>query len=187
MKSPVWLILLVTLGLITGCSQAENNAENFVRERLKDPESANFRDLVVRQFKGKDAVCGQVNAKNGFGAYVGFQKFVYIEAPWKDVFYIPSPPPSSTETWDTYAQAYATVCLNMSEQEYQKMATDAARARAEINKLKLAYDDAEMRASALVDNYEAQDEATDLKFKLDSARSDYQAKYWQVDPFKAED
>lgn len=40
---------------------------------LKDPSSAQFRNVVL---KG-GAVCGEVNAKNAFGGYVGFQHFVW--------------------------------------------------------------------------------------------------------------
>jgi len=44
-----------------------------VESRLKDAESAKFRD----QFVGKTGVpCGEVNAKNGFGAYNGFKRYV---------------------------------------------------------------------------------------------------------------
>ena len=39
--------------------------------QLNDPESAQFRNLEL----AGDAVCGEVNAKNGFGGYVGFQPF----------------------------------------------------------------------------------------------------------------
>lgn len=50
-----------------------------VRERLKDPESANFRNLNIH--KGRSPVentyyvCGEVNSKNGFGGYAGFAPF----------------------------------------------------------------------------------------------------------------
>lgn len=48
-----------------------------VRAKLKDPKSAEFKDVYF--FRGKDGVpmtCGQVNAKNGFGGYAGFKRFV---------------------------------------------------------------------------------------------------------------
>ena len=56
-------------------------AKEQVARQLLDPESARFRDLKI---KGKDAVCGEVNGKNRFGGYVGFQPFSY-EAATKDV------------------------------------------------------------------------------------------------------
>jgi len=46
--------------------------------KLKDPESARFRDVVrtVSSETGKTRIiCGWVNAKNSFGGYVGFKPF----------------------------------------------------------------------------------------------------------------
>lgn len=43
---------------------------------LKDPSSAQFRDLyAITRGLGDDTVCGEINAKNSYGAYVGFRKF----------------------------------------------------------------------------------------------------------------
>lgn len=45
-----------------------------VRGSLKDPDSANFKDL---QHVGDGrALCGQVNAKNSYGGFAGFKRFV---------------------------------------------------------------------------------------------------------------
>ncbi|ATC26499.1 hypothetical protein [Caulobacter vibrioides] len=41
---------------------------------LRDPSSAQFRDVRARG----DVVCGEVNGKNGFGAYVGFRRFISV-------------------------------------------------------------------------------------------------------------
>ncbi|HVT24384.1 MAG TPA: hypothetical protein VHD95_07135 [Rhizomicrobium sp.] len=52
------------------------NAEAAVKDRLKDPDSAKFDPLkdVVGYMNGRPVlVCGQVNAKNSFGAYTGDQ------------------------------------------------------------------------------------------------------------------
>jgi hypothetical protein len=49
-------------------------AENAVKQLLKDPDSAQFRN--VKEFTGP--VCGEVNSKNGFGGYVGFSKFIVV-------------------------------------------------------------------------------------------------------------
>jgi hypothetical protein len=50
-------------------------------EKLKDPDSAKFRN--IRLVDGRDAktpgegiYCGEVNAKNEFGGYVGFMPFI---------------------------------------------------------------------------------------------------------------
>jgi hypothetical protein len=45
-----------------------------VVSQLKDPASAQFR--AVQLNAAGTAACGQVNAKNSFGGYVGFQDFI---------------------------------------------------------------------------------------------------------------
>lgn len=53
-----------------------------VKARMRDPDSVQFRNLVVIHVSGgsdtpeSSAVCGEVNSRNGFGAYVGFMPFV---------------------------------------------------------------------------------------------------------------
>lgn len=44
---------------------------------LNDPDSAKFRGVYFHQgADGAPMTCGEVNSKNGFGGYAGFQKFV---------------------------------------------------------------------------------------------------------------
>jgi hypothetical protein len=48
-----------------------------VKARLKDPKSADFRNVFFhRGVDGLPMTCGEVNSKNSFGGYTGFQKFV---------------------------------------------------------------------------------------------------------------
>ncbi len=48
-----------------------------VRLLLRDSRSAEFRNVVFHAYQGRTpVVCGQVNARNGFGGYTGFQGFV---------------------------------------------------------------------------------------------------------------
>lgn len=54
---------------------ATKQARNLVAYQLRDPSSAQFRDV----FTHNGAVCGQVNSKNGFGAYAGFARFYVSE------------------------------------------------------------------------------------------------------------
>jgi hypothetical protein len=51
---------------------------------LKDPTSTQFRDVYVaqRSAAGLPALCGEVNGKNSYGAYVGFQRFVVTKQAW---------------------------------------------------------------------------------------------------------
>jgi hypothetical protein len=48
-----------------------------VRNNLKDPDSANFKQVHARraQLKSETYCEGLVNAKNAMGGYVGFKKF----------------------------------------------------------------------------------------------------------------
>jgi hypothetical protein len=46
---------------------------------LKDPDSVKFGQLFEgRGLSGKETICGEVNAKNGFGGYTGMTPFVYF-------------------------------------------------------------------------------------------------------------
>ena len=55
-----------------------DKAKKAVRERLKDPESAKFKDVSTHKTPaGGLLVCGNVNSKNSFGGYVGFRPFMY--------------------------------------------------------------------------------------------------------------
>lgn len=53
---------------------SEDDLKEAVLSRLKDPNSANFKDLQV--LEGGRALCGLVNAKNSYGGYTGFKLFV---------------------------------------------------------------------------------------------------------------
>lgn len=43
-------------------------AREFLTPYLKDPDSA--------QFRNQKRICGEVNAKNSFGGYAGFKRFI---------------------------------------------------------------------------------------------------------------
>jgi hypothetical protein len=47
-------------------------AQEGVRYYAKDSESVQFREVIVTP----KVVCGQYNAKNSYGAYAGFQRFI---------------------------------------------------------------------------------------------------------------
>jgi hypothetical protein len=93
MVAVLWILVRVMTGgqdlsIDTSASDAaaeQNNKEfawmergkDAARAKLKDQDSARFRN--VRFHKGKDGVpmtCGEVNSKNSFGGYGGFQKFI---------------------------------------------------------------------------------------------------------------
>lgn len=54
------------------------HARKLAADKLIDPTSAQFRKLAV----SGTTICGEVNAKNRMGAYVGFGRF-YVDVPAK--------------------------------------------------------------------------------------------------------
>ena len=50
-----------------------------VAATLKDPGSAQFKNVVVYAGGKQRTVCGEVNGKNSYGGYVGFRKFYKYE------------------------------------------------------------------------------------------------------------
>jgi hypothetical protein len=69
--------------------ELEKQVTQEIRGKLKDPDSAQFRNIRVafierRRGSGatsdfdEEIVCGEVNAKNAFGGYIGFSPFVWL-------------------------------------------------------------------------------------------------------------
>ncbi|WP_333873085.1 hypothetical protein [Methylobacter sp.] len=50
--------------------------QNLIKSTLKDPDSAKFQNSFVSNLIGAPIVCGYVNAKNSFGGYTGFERFI---------------------------------------------------------------------------------------------------------------
>jgi hypothetical protein len=73
MQKPLFFIALSLL--LSACENGNvSDAKSAVKDRLKDPGSAEFRNI---KFNESGAVCGQFNAKNSFGGYTGFKQFAY--------------------------------------------------------------------------------------------------------------
>lgn len=59
------------------------NAKKGITSDFKDPGSATFRSVYIRKIYSKtdgmpiESVCGEVNGKNSYGAYVGYRRFFY--------------------------------------------------------------------------------------------------------------
>ncbi len=67
-----FITLVLVLACLTGCdSERVSVAKAAVRDQMRDPGAVEFRN--VRDTG--EVICGEVNAKNGFGAYVGFRPF----------------------------------------------------------------------------------------------------------------
>lgn len=74
---------LIALVLLGGCSSEADSVERVkeaVRAQLKDPYSAQFTDIKTLDTPTGITVCGEVNAKNSFGAYSGSVKFWGVAA-----------------------------------------------------------------------------------------------------------
>lgn len=76
-------LLALALLLAGACSPSEEGrlkaeAEESVRRQLRDPDSARFSyGPIPFVFPEQGLVCGEVNARNGFGGYTGNQMFAY--------------------------------------------------------------------------------------------------------------
>lgn len=71
-----------------------------ITRALKDPSSAQFRNLFIgtgADKKGMLALCGEVNAKNSYGAYVGFKRFFATTLP--ELQQLAGQRPSDTDTF----------------------------------------------------------------------------------------
>lgn len=47
-----------------------------VTDGLRDPSSAQFRKVRIVDHGGLPAVCGEVNGRNAYGGYAGYQPFI---------------------------------------------------------------------------------------------------------------
>lgn len=58
-----------------GEDAAVEKAKFVVADSLRDPSSAQFRNVRVVPFGQGSVICGEVNGKNAYGGYVGFVPF----------------------------------------------------------------------------------------------------------------
>lgn len=56
----------------------QRRAENYISNRTRDPDAAKFRWASTTVGDDGVALCGYLNAKNGFGGYVGFRPVVAL-------------------------------------------------------------------------------------------------------------
>lgn len=82
------VLMFVCLSGLTGCGKvkeavAQKKLLGLLKENLRDADSAKFRNVRigkttydVAKTKEDYAICGEVNAKNAFGAFTGFEGFV---------------------------------------------------------------------------------------------------------------
>lgn len=77
-----YLSVLVCGLLLGGCDSSSKNEKFFteakeaVKATLKDPDSAQF--MKMRRVSALvPGACGEVNSKNSFGGYVGYEPFIF--------------------------------------------------------------------------------------------------------------
>lgn len=71
-------VLIIALA---GCQQSEEQrlvstataAKNSIANHFKDPASVVFKDIYIDG--QNEHICGEINAKNGYGGYTGFERF----------------------------------------------------------------------------------------------------------------
>lgn len=55
---------------------AITQAQKKLGDSLKDPGAAQFKNVRMTPYLDGKVICGEVNGKNSYGAYVGFKPFV---------------------------------------------------------------------------------------------------------------
>ena len=89
MKRLILAVALAPIAVVAGCGRDNNTpneatyivmAQNEIKARLKDPDSAEFRNVKMHMTTAlgpeTPATCGEVNANNSFGGKTGYQRFV---------------------------------------------------------------------------------------------------------------
>lgn len=80
-NNPYKFLLLALVLVLAGCISSEKKeARDFITKDLKDPASTEFRNEVFKD----NVLCGELNSKNSYGAYVGFKKFVSGREPLRN-------------------------------------------------------------------------------------------------------
>jgi|SRR6185312_772677 len=69
-------IVLFLCCIVAACGKPEDDSDlraAFAQSALKDPSSVQFANVAENHLM----ICGEYNSKNGFGAYTGFDTFVF--------------------------------------------------------------------------------------------------------------
>lgn len=97
----------------------EARAKNALEADLFDPFSVQFRNLRAGR---RGAICGQYNAKNRMGAYVGFRDFV-VGRDGRTVYTSSYNDGIRSEWYSSFADAYLNVCATSAEARQYRAAT----------------------------------------------------------------
>lgn len=72
------LLSLLCCGLVHAApndARLVATSKAIVADQLKDPDSAKFRKVAIV----RKSVCGEINAKNSMGGYVGYRRFMVVD------------------------------------------------------------------------------------------------------------
>lgn len=71
-----FIVIMAGVYLLLGCIDppSVSQAKKLIEAKLNDPLSVQYRDIKIYR---DGTVCGEYNAKNKMGGYVGFQPFIY--------------------------------------------------------------------------------------------------------------
>jgi hypothetical protein len=77
-------VMAVALTLaLSACNSQVSDAQKALAREMKDEKSARFRDTYTLTRTTTEGgtlrvVCGEINSKNGYGAYGGYSRFAYL-------------------------------------------------------------------------------------------------------------
>lgn len=79
MKKTALLLLVSLLAACSPADEAEKVSKEGLTKNYHDPASVQYRN-VINYSPGYStyAICGELNGKNSYGAYVGFKRFVAV-------------------------------------------------------------------------------------------------------------
>lgn len=100
----------------------EGRARTALQGDLFDPFSARFAN--VRQGRN-GAICGQYNARNRYGAYVGFRDFV-VGRDRQTIYYSQNSDGVRSELFTSFAEAYLNACATGTEVAQYRRLTGAS-------------------------------------------------------------
>jgi len=96
-----WALITMGCFVLQGCGGAENDAEQAVRENLKDSDSAKFGEFT--EIEGRLA-CLTVNSKNAVGGYTGDQQALLkkVDGKWTLYSVVKSTHETCVRTWPLF-------------------------------------------------------------------------------------
>lgn len=109
------LAVLALILSVTGCKderpehtqRAEDRGKIEITKDFFDPASVQFRNLKTEIKLSSYRVCGELNARNKYGAYVGFKRFVASLTITSDLRYVGGSVEGQTgfsSEWTSYCQ-----------------------------------------------------------------------------------